>query len=72
MGTVTEIYDYLRLLFARIGHMHCPTCGREIERQTVEQMVDQVDQLPEGTRVMLMAPLIRDRKGEHEKLLAGA
>jgi excinuclease ABC subunit A len=72
VGTVTEIYDYLRLLFARIGHMHCPICGREIERQTVEQMVDQVYQLPEGTRVMLMAPLIRDRKGEHEKLLAGA
>jgi excinuclease ABC subunit A len=72
VGTVTEIYDYLRLLFARIGHMHCPICGREIERQTVEQMVDQIYQLPEGTRVMLMAPLIRDRKGEHEKLLAGA
>jgi excinuclease ABC subunit A len=72
VGTVTEIYDYLRLLFARIGRMHCPTCGREIERQTVEQMVDQVYALPEGTRVMLMAPLVRDRKGEHEKLLAGA
>jgi excinuclease ABC subunit A len=72
VGTVTEIYDYLRLLFARIGRMHCPICGREIERQTVEQMVDQVYALPEGTRVMLMAPLVRDRKGEHEKLLAGA
>jgi excinuclease ABC A subunit len=72
VGTVTEIYDYLRLLFARIGRMHCPVCGREIERQTVEQMVDQVYRLPEGTRVMLMAPLVRDRKGEHEKLLAGA
>jgi excinuclease ABC subunit A len=72
VGTVTEIYDYLRLLFARIGRMHCPICGREITRQTVEQMVDQVYQLPEGTRVMLMAPLVRDRKGEHEKLLAGA
>ena len=72
VGTVTEIYDYLRLLFARIGRMHCPVCGREIERQTVEQMVDQVYQLPEGTRVMLMAPLVQDRKGEHEKLLAGA
>ena len=72
VGTVTEIYDYLRLLFARIGRMHCPICGREIERQTVEQMVDQVYQLPEGTRVMLMAPLVQDRKGEHEKLLAGA
>jgi excinuclease ABC subunit A len=72
VGTVTEIYDYLRLLFARIGRMHCPICGREITRQTVEQMVDQVYQLPEGTRIMLMAPLVRDRKGEHEKLLAGA
>ncbi|MBA2265585.1 MAG: excinuclease ABC subunit UvrA [Chloroflexi bacterium] len=72
VGTVTEIYDYLRLLFARIGRMHCPVCGREIERQTVEQMVDQVYRLPEGTRVMVMAPLVRDRKGEHEKLLAGA
>ncbi|MCV0403924.1 MAG: excinuclease ABC subunit UvrA [Chloroflexi bacterium] len=72
VGTVTEIYDYLRLLFARIGRMHCPICGREIERQTVEQMVDQVYGLPEGTRVMFMAPLVRDRKGEHEKLLAGA
>ena len=72
VGTVTEIYDYLRLLFARIGRMHCPICGREISRQTVEQMVDQVYQLPEGTRVMLMAPLVRDRKGEHEKVLAGA
>ena len=72
VGTVTEIYDYLRLLFARIGRMHCPICGREIERQTVEQMVDRIYALPEGTRVMLMAPLVRDRKGEHEKLLAGA
>ncbi len=72
VGTVTEIYDYLRLLFARIGRMHCPVCGREIARQTVEQMVDQLYALPDGTRVMLMAPLVRDRKGEHEKLLAGA
>jgi len=72
VGTVTEVYDYLRLLFARIGHMHCPVCGREISRQTVEQMVDQLYSLPEGTRLMLMAPLVRDRKGEHEKVLAGA
>jgi excinuclease ABC subunit A len=72
VGTVTEIYDYLRLLFARIGRMHCPICGREITRQTVEQMVDQLYGMPDGTRVMLMAPLVRDRKGEHEKLLAGA
>ena len=72
VGTVTEIYDYLRLLFARIGRMHCPVCGKEISRQTVEQIVDQIYELPEGTRLMLMAPLVRDRKGEHEKLLAGA
>ena len=72
VGTVTEIYDYLRLLFARIGRMHCPICGREITRQTVEQIVDQIYDLPEGTRLMLLAPLVRDRKGEHEKLLAGA
>jgi excinuclease ABC subunit A len=72
VGTVTEIYDYLRLLFARIGRMHCPICGREITRQTVEQIVDQIYELPDDTRVMLLAPLVRDRKGEHEKLLAGA
>ena len=72
VGTVTEVYDYLRLLFARIGRMHCPICGREIVRQTVEQIVDQLYDLPEGTRLMLLAPLVRDRKGEHEKLLVGA
>jgi len=72
VGTVTEIYDYLRLLFARIGRMHCPICGREITRQTVEQIVDQLYDLPDDTRLMLLAPLVRDRKGEHEKLLAGA
>src|SRR5919109_3151421 len=72
VGTVTEIYDYLRLLFARIGRMHCPICGREITRQTVEQIVDQLYDLPDGTRIMLMAPLVRDRKGEHEKVLAAA
>jgi excinuclease ABC subunit A len=72
VGTVTEIYDYLRLLFARIGRMHCPICGREITRQTVEQIVDQLYELPEGTRLLVLAPLVRDRKGEHEKLLAGA
>ncbi len=72
VGTVTEVYDYLRLLFARVGRMHCPVCGREIVRQTIEQIVDQIYDFPEGTRLMLLAPLIRDRKGEHEKLLAGA
>ncbi|HJT64242.1 MAG TPA: excinuclease ABC subunit UvrA [Candidatus Limnocylindria bacterium] len=72
VGTVTEVYDYLRLLFARIGRMHCPICGREIERQTVEQIVDQLYALPEGTRVLVLAPIVKDRKGEHEKVLAGA
>ncbi len=72
VGTVTEVYDYLRLLFARIGRMHCPICGREIERQTVEQIVDQLYALPEETRVIVLAPVVKDRKGEHEKVLAGA
>jgi excinuclease ABC subunit A len=65
VGTITEIYDYLRLLFARIGHPHCPRCGREIQQQTAQQIVDAVLALPEGSRIMIMAPLIRDRKGEH-------
>ena len=66
MGTVTEIYDYLRLLFARVGHPHCPNCGREIAMQTVQQIVDAINALPEGSRIMIMAPLIRDRKGEYQ------
>ncbi|MBM4444090.1 MAG: excinuclease ABC subunit UvrA [Chloroflexi bacterium] len=66
VGTVTEIYDYLRLLFARIGHPHCPQCGREIAQQTVQQIVDSILALPAGSRMMIMAPLIRDRKGEHQ------
>src|SRR5512134_763183 len=61
VGTVTEIYDYLRLLFARIGRPHCPRCGREISRQTVQQIVDSVLALPQGSRLMIMAPLVRDR-----------
>jgi len=65
VGTVTEVYDYLRLLFARVGHPHCPKCGREISSQTVQQIVDAIVALPEGTRFMIMAPLIKDRKGEH-------
>ncbi len=68
VGTVTEIYDYLRLLYARVGHPHCPECGRSIEPQTIDQMVDQVLAFPEGTRVMLLAPLVRGRKGHHQKL----
>jgi excinuclease ABC subunit A len=66
VGTVTEIYDYLRLLFARVGHPHCPKCGREISRQTVQQIVDSVQRIPVGNRIMILAPLIRDRKGEHQ------
>jgi excinuclease ABC subunit A len=65
VGTVTEIYDYLRLLFARAGHPHCPKCGREISSQTVQQIVDAILALPQGTRFMIMSPLIKDRKGEH-------
>jgi excinuclease ABC subunit A len=65
VGTVTEIYDYLRLLFARVGHPHCPKCGNEISQQTVQQIVDALLELPTGTRIMIMAPLIKDRKGEH-------
>jgi len=69
VGTVTEIYDYLRLLYARIGHPHCPQCGRPISSQTVDQMVDQLLALGEGTRVQILAPLVRGRKGEHDKVL---
>ena len=68
VGTVTEIYDYLRLLFARVGHPHCPKCGREISRQTVQQIVDAVQAIPVGSRIMILAPLIRDRKGEHQAI----
>ncbi len=72
VGTVTEIYDYFRLLYARIGIPHCPNCGREIARQTVDQMVDQIMLLPEGTRLQLLAPVVRGRKGEHVKVLERA
>ncbi len=67
VGTVTEIYDYLRLLFARVGHPHCPRCGREIAQQTVEQIVDRIRELPEGTRIQLLAPIVKGRKGEYRK-----
>lgn len=70
VGTVTEIYDYLRLLYARIGHPHCPECGLEIARQTVEQIVDQVLKLPEETKFQVLAPVVRGRKGEYEKLFS--
>ena len=66
---MTEIYDYFRLLYARIGIPHCPKCGREIKKQTVDQMVDQIMELPERTKIQLLAPVVRGRKGRHEKLL---
>ncbi|SHM57078.1 Excinuclease ABC subunit A [Caldanaerovirga acetigignens] len=69
VGTVTEIYDYLRLLYARIGRPHCPRCGREISQQTVDQMVDAVMELTEGTKIQVLSPVVRGRKGEHQKLL---
>lgn len=69
VGTVTEIYDYFRLLYARIGIPHCPECGREIKKQSVDQMVDQLMELAEGTRIQLLAPVVRGRKGEHVKVL---
>ncbi len=72
VGTVTEIYDYMRLLYARIGIPHCPKCGREIRKQTVDQMVDQIMELPERTRIQLLAPIVRGRKGRHEKVLEQA
>ena len=72
VGTVTEIYDYFRLLYARIGIPHCPKCGRAIEKQTIEQMVDAVMKLPERTRIQILAPVVRGRKGEHQKLFEKA
>ncbi|MEW6032401.1 MAG: excinuclease ABC subunit UvrA [Bacillota bacterium] len=68
VATVTEVYDYMRLLWARVGHPHCPRCGLPISQQTVQQMVDQVMALPEGTRLLVLAPLVRGRKGEHQKV----
>ena len=72
VGTVTEIYDYFRLLYARIGIPHCPKCGKEIKKQTVDQMVDQIMELPERTKIQLLAPVVRGRKGTHAKLLEQA
>ena len=72
VGTVTEIYDYLRLLWARVGTPHCPKCGREIRRQTIDQIVDKVLAMPEGTRFQVLAPIVRGKKGEHVKLLEDA
>jgi excinuclease ABC subunit A len=72
VGTVTEIYDHLRLLFARVGHPHCPVCGREIERQSVQQIVDHVLSMPEGTRLLVLGPLIKDRKTEGDRVIEAA
>ena len=72
VGTVTEIYDYLRLLWARIGIPHCPNCGKEIRQQTIDQIVDQIMELPRGTRIQILAPVVRGRKGEHAKILQDA
>ncbi len=72
VGTVTEIYDYLRLLWARVGIPHCPICGKEIKQQTIDQIVDQVLTLPEGTRLQIMAPVIRSRKGEYARVFEDA
>ena len=72
VGTVTEIYDYLRLLWARVGTPHCPKCGKEIRQQTVDQIIDQIMALPEGTRIQVMAPVVRGRKGEHTKIFDDA
>ena len=71
VGTVTEIYDYLRLLYARIGIPHCPVCGREIKQQTIDQIVDKVKSLPVGTKIQVLAPIVRGRKGEYQKELDG-
>ncbi len=70
VGTVTEIYDYLRLLFARVGHPHCPKCGREITMQTVQQIVDAIQNLPKNSRIMILAPLVKDRKGEYQTVFS--
>ncbi len=72
VGTVTEIYDYLRLLWARVGTPHCPVCGKEIQQQTIDQIIDQVMKLPEATRIQVMAPVIRGKKGEHAKIFEDA
>jgi excinuclease ABC subunit A len=69
VGTVTEVYDYLRLLYARVGQPHCPVCGREVRRQTVEQMADHVEKLPKGMRVMVLGPVVKGRKGEYKSLI---
>ncbi|MEE1329790.1 MAG: excinuclease ABC subunit UvrA, partial [Acutalibacteraceae bacterium] len=72
VGTVTEIYDYLRLLYARVGIPHCPVCGKEIKRQTTDQIVDRIMELPLGTKIQILSPIVKGRKGEHTKELEKA
>lgn len=72
VGTVTEIYDYMRLLFSRIGVPHCPKCGREVKKQTLDQIVDKITEMPERTKIQLLAPVVKGRKGEHVKILEDA
>jgi len=72
VGTVTEIYDYLRLLYARIGTPHCPKCGKAVEKQTIDQIIDKIMSLPEGTRIQVLAPVVKNKKGEHKKVLENA
>ena len=72
VGTVTEVYDYLRLLWARVGVPHCPKCGKEIRRQTIDQIVDKIEALGEGTRFIVLSPIVRSKKGEHQKVFADA
>ena len=72
VGTVTEIYDYMRLLYARIGTPHCPKCGKEIHKQSIDQMVDKILELPEKTKFQILAPIVRGKKGRHEKVIAQA
>ena len=69
VGTITEVYDYLRLLFARIGHPHCPTCGRPIARQTPQEIVDRIMKMDQGTKFQVLAPVVRGRKGQYENLI---
>ena len=72
VGTITEIYDYYRLLFARIGHAHCPNCGREIAEQSIDQIIDTMMSWPEGTKVQILSPVVRGKKGEHQKVFEDA
>src|SRR6056297_3359727 len=72
VGTVTEIYDYFRLLWARVGHPHCPVCGRPIEEQSVDQIIDAINQMPENSKIMILSPVISGKKGEHKKIIEDA